>query len=85
MGRHNFCNTNHSLFTIYSVFFCRIESLEPLSDETEEEMMLREALEEEAAKVKDRIVLKSLPFDYCRLGAIQRKVCLLRPPLTSRI
>ena len=39
-------------------------------------MMLREALEEEAAKVTERIAARAvpLPFDYCRLGAIQRKV-----------
>ena len=62
---------------------CRIESLEPLSDETEEEMMLREALEDEAAKVQQRIASRAdpLPFDFCRLGAIQRKVCLLIEPL----
>ncbi|XP_067933193.1 uncharacterized protein [Watersipora subatra] len=58
--------------------FLRIESLEPLSDETEEEMMLREALEEEATKVKDRIAARALPFDYCRLGAIQRKLGQLK-------
>lgn len=55
---------------------CSIESLEPLSDETEDEMMLREALEDEAVKVIDRMEKCEvpLPFDHCRLGAIQRKV-----------
>ena len=50
--------------------------LELLSDETEDETMLRDALEEEAAKVSDRMsnADKPLPFDYCRLGSICRKV-----------
>ena len=50
--------------------------LEPLSDETEDEMMLRDAMEEEAAKVSNRMANadKPLPFDYCRLGSIHRKV-----------
>ena len=43
-------------------------------------MVMREALEEEIVKVEARIEEKEkpLPFDYCRLGAIQRKVTTLR-------
>lgn len=54
----------------------RIESLDPLEEETEDELMLREALEEEIIKLTERMSdgKEPLPFDYCRLGAIQRKV-----------
>lgn len=50
--------------------------MEPLEDESEDDMMLREALAEEAIKVTNRMsaAKNPLPFDYCRLGSIQRKV-----------
>ena len=53
------------------------------SDLTEDEMMLREALEEEAIKVKDRMTAheEPLPFDHFRAGAVKVKVASRDDPL----